>query len=75
MTYYAVAVHVDGTDNNRNGIVFRTKEEAERSGNDLLFRWLLPTGFHVVEVSEEEFVNNKLALYTIKEGVLSRDNE
>jgi hypothetical protein len=36
----------------RNGLVFKTKDEAERSAQSLFQRWTLTTGWRAVEVDE-----------------------
>ena len=42
----------------RNGLVFATKEEAERSAHDLMNRWTLVEDCRAVEV--DEIVNYKI---------------
>ena len=36
-----------------NAHVFATEAEATMAGNELMGRWMLPIGFHVVEVEVE----------------------
>jgi len=45
-----------------NGLVFETKEEAERWARDLLFRWFVPTDSRAVESNQP--VNYKLNFET-----------
>jgi hypothetical protein len=42
----------------RNGLVFATKEEAERSARDLMNRWMLVEDCRAVEV--EDIVNYQI---------------
>ena len=36
-----------------NGLVFATEAEASASGEELMSRWIVPSGYEVVEVAEE----------------------
>ena len=48
---------------NENNLAFATREEAEASAKDLMWRWMLVTDWRVIE--SDEPVN-----YTLKDGVL-----
>jgi hypothetical protein len=55
---FKYGVYGGGTGNTRerpafNATVFATEDEASRGGEELMLRWLSPTGFTVVEVGDE----------------------
>ena len=51
-----------------NGLVFATKEEAERWGADLLMRWFVPTDSRAVESTDP--VNYKIVDGKLEEAKL-----
>ena len=51
---YKVGMLVPGEPNLvYNGLVFATEAEASASGEELMSRWTMPSGYEVVEVGEE----------------------
>ena len=59
----SVSTDGGGATFNENNLAFATREEAEASARDLMWRWMLVTDWRVVE--SDEPVN-----YTLKDGVL-----
>jgi hypothetical protein len=47
---FKVFVHLPGEHPATNGLSYATVEDARAGGHDLLWRWLVPTGFEVRNV-------------------------
>jgi len=61
--FYATAVHVGHEKGVRNGVVYESYEDAEASAKDPHSRWMLCTGWEIVEVTGAEVEKKKLSIY------------